>query len=104
MFPLMVRFLATLYTHQRCQIQWCNQMAEPFTVRNGVKQGGVLSPALFTVYVDELLATKTESFQYGMLYRNTFLGSFGYADDIIRTFISDIALVEGHVKSGTLFF
>ncbi len=55
MCPLMVRFLSTLYTHQRFQIQWCNHMSEAFSVSHGVKQGGVLSPVLFTMYVDELL-------------------------------------------------
>ena len=30
-------------------------MSESFTVMNGVKQGGVLSPVLFAVYTDGLL-------------------------------------------------
>ena len=80
--PLMVRFLATLYTHQRCQIQWCNQISETFTVSNGVKQGGVLSPVLFTVYVDEL-PQRLKASGMGGYIGNTFLGSVGYADDII---------------------
>ncbi len=78
----MVRFLAALYTHQTCQIQWCNQMSEAFSVSNGVKQGGILSPVLFTVYVDELLQ-RLKASGMGCYIGNTFLGSFGYADDII---------------------
>ena len=30
-------------------------MSESFTVMNGIKQGGVLSPVLFAVYTDGLL-------------------------------------------------
>ena len=30
------------------------QLLIPFTVTNGVRQGGVLSPCLFAVYLDEL--------------------------------------------------
>ena len=30
------------------------QLLIPFTVTNGVRQGGVLSPYLFAVYLDEL--------------------------------------------------
>ena len=30
-------------------------MSESFTVTNGVKQGGVLSPVIFAVYIDGLL-------------------------------------------------
>ena len=36
-------------------------MSESFTVMNGVKQGGVLSPVLFTVYTDGLLLRLQES-------------------------------------------
>ncbi len=68
--------------HQRCQIQWCNQISETFTVSNGVKQGGVLSPVLFTVYVDEL-PQRLKASGMGGYIGNTFLGSVGYADDII---------------------
>ena len=31
-------------------------MSDPFCVSSGVRQGGVLSPLLFAVYVDDLIA------------------------------------------------
>ena len=57
-------------------------VSETFGVSNGVKQGGVLSPILFAVYIDELLI-KLRSSGVGCYIGNTFLGAFGYADDII---------------------
>ncbi len=57
-------------------------MSEAFAVSDGVKQGGVLSPVLFTVYVDELLQ-RLKACGMGCYIGNTFWGSFGYADDII---------------------
>ena len=36
-----------------CQI-WGNSLSEPFHVNNGVRQGGILSPYLFNVYMDDL--------------------------------------------------
>jgi len=36
------------------QIKLGKLLSEPFRVTNGVKQGGVLSPYLFAVYLDDL--------------------------------------------------
>ena len=37
------------------QIKWGKHLSEPFHVTNGFKQGGgVLSPYLFAIYLDEL--------------------------------------------------
>jgi hypothetical protein len=37
------------------RVQWGSRISNAFTARNGVKQGGVLSPVLFSIYTDELL-------------------------------------------------
>jgi len=37
------------------QLKWGANYSSPFTVANGVRQGGVLSPYLFAVYLDEFL-------------------------------------------------
>jgi len=36
------------------QVKWGTNYSSHFTVTNGVRQGGVLSPYLFAVYLDEL--------------------------------------------------
>ena len=48
-----------------------------FTVRNGVKQGGVLSPLLFSIYTDSLLKKIEESGVGCHMF-----GALAYADDI----------------------
>jgi len=64
------------------RVQWSNSFSESFRISNGVKQGGVLSPLLFTVYIDTLLSRlKTSSL--GCHVGVEFCGAFGYADDII---------------------
>ena len=35
-------------------VKWGSTMSSKFQVTNGVRQGGVLSPLLFDVYVNEL--------------------------------------------------
>ena len=52
-----------------------------FTTSNGIKQGSILSPVLFTVYIDELLKT-LESSSYGCTIGKHYFGAMGYADDL----------------------
>ena len=37
------------------KVCWDKSLSAPFHVSNGVRQGGVLSPVLFSVYLDGLL-------------------------------------------------
>ena len=49
-----VRLLQYWYAHQTIQVKWGSSFSESFLVNNGVRQGGVLSPYLFAVYIDDL--------------------------------------------------
>ena len=53
--PLVIRLLLNMYINQSISIVWGNAISKPFRCYNGVKQGGVLSPILFSIYLDELL-------------------------------------------------
>ena len=46
--------LAYMYTMQSVRIKWGHYVSKTVTVTNGVKQGGVLSPIFFTLYMDEM--------------------------------------------------
>ena len=52
-----------------------------FKVKNGVRQGAILSPSLFCVYLDTLLSHLRDA-GVGCHIGGTFLGAFGYADDV----------------------
>ena len=55
-----------MYTNQHLKVLWNNTASRYFNTKNGVKQGGVLSPILFTVYIDELLL-RLQSSGYGCM-------------------------------------
>ena len=48
---------------------------------NGVRQGGVLSPFSFAVYLDRLLVELSKS-GVGCHWGSSFAGAFSYADDV----------------------
>ena len=53
--PLYLRFWMYSYCNQRMRVRWNSSNSTEFLLSNGVKQGGVLSPLLFSVYSDDLL-------------------------------------------------
>ena len=57
-------------------------MSVYFMAINGVKQGGVSSPVLFCLYIDDLLLTLSKS-GVGCFIGKNFVGALAYADDII---------------------
>jgi hypothetical protein len=53
-----------------------------FGISNGTRQGSVLSPAFFSVYIDDLLQ-RLRGLGVGCHIGEKFLGAAGFADDII---------------------
>ena len=80
--PLCLRFLINMYTNQKLSVRFNTASSEFFSVSNGVKQGGVLSPTLFSIYVNGLLEELQVS-GYGCKIGDVFVGCISYADDLI---------------------
>ncbi len=78
---VVIRLLLDCYTRQNLYTTWNGQISRPVTTLNGVKQGGILSPILFCVYFDELLARLTKQ-PAGCRVGRFFAGCVAYADDV----------------------
>ena len=76
-----IRIIAYWYQQQKMFIKWGNDMSELFTVTNGVRQGGILSPKLFNMYIDKLSVKLNES-NVGCCFNNFVVNHLYYADDL----------------------
>ena len=79
--PLIVRFLMAMYARQSLNVRWRNVQTSFFATTNGVRQGGVHSPLLFTAYMDGLFQRLSRT-GMGCFMGSMFLGCLGYADDV----------------------
>ena len=78
---LVRRLLLDMYTRQRMKTTWNGALSDSFGTTNGVKQGGILSPILFCLYIDELLIRINES-GLGCHIGHLSYAGLGYADDV----------------------
>ena len=76
-----VRLLTYWYSTQCMKVRWGNVSSSAFTVSNGVRQGGVLSPYLFSLYMDDL-SRKLNSVQSGCFVGSSLLNHLMFADDL----------------------
>ena len=80
--PLICHILAFMYTNQCVKLRWGHCESDCVRVSNGVKHGGILSPVLFTIYIDELLIT-LQSSGLGCYIGDLFMAALGYADEVV---------------------
>ena len=59
-----------------------NLISESFTVSNGVRQGGILSPRFFAVYIDDL-SSMLNKLGVGCYVRDILINHLMYADDMV---------------------
>ena len=79
---IFIRLLAYIYVFQSCCVDWHGTKSKPFNVACGIRQGAVLSPILFSIYIDDLFHILSSS-GFGCHINNLFYGIVGYADDLV---------------------
>ena len=90
-----VRILLFCYSKQTVYIKWGSCISVIFSISNGVRQGGILSPKLFSVYIndlsDKLIKCKVGCYMY---IDNLCMNHVMYADNICLMAPSPVALQE----------
>ena len=79
---IVVRVLVFVYEEQTGWVKLSGKRSTSFKLTNGTRQGSVLSPILFSVYLDDLLK-ELRHLQLGCHIGGYWLGGCGYADDLI---------------------
>ena len=77
-----ISLLQKWYSSQKMTVRWGDALSGEFTVSCGVKQGSLLSPHLFNLYLDEL-SYKINKCKIGCVINDRIVNHLIYADDIV---------------------
>ena len=69
------------YKNLFCRVRWDQNFSQWFHVIAGVRQGGILSPCFYCLYVDDLIS-KLHSLNVGCYVLEMFMALLLYADDM----------------------
>ena len=79
---ILVRFFMVWFCSQEFIVRWGNCLSTPFSASNGVRQGGILSPLFFNVYMDDLSTILNVS-KVGCIMNGVNYNHLMYADDLV---------------------
>ena len=79
---VVIRTLATVYEDQFAWVKWGSVRSDQFIMTTGTRQGSILSPALFLVYMDPLLK-ELRALGIGCHVAGVYMGAVGFCDDIL---------------------
>ena len=78
---IFLNIIISWYSNLLCRVRWGQSLGDWFSILAGVRQGGVLSPVLYSIYIDDLVAILSDA-GVGCHIKNTFLSILLYADDM----------------------
>ena len=73
-------------------LRWATTISPPFLVSHGVKQGGILSPMLFSVFINEISIIFNQSVIWGDIGCHL-IGHFCYSDDLFLVSLFSVGML-----------
>ncbi|KAL0830419.1 hypothetical protein ABMA28_002596 [Loxostege sticticalis] len=70
------------YANQTNFVRWADSLSEAYVLECGVRQGGLTSPKLFNLYVDDLIV-ELSSMRVGCRIDGVSINNISYADDMV---------------------
>ena len=80
--PVVIRVLAYVYMNQYGWVRWGTSSSSLMNLTNGTRQGAILSPYFWAVYLDPLLV-RLRQLGLGAYIGGLFMGAVCYADDVL---------------------
>ena len=78
---LFINIIICWYSDLQCRVRWGDTVSDWFSIKAGVRQGGVLSPDFYCIYVDEIVDILSRM-RIGCYLKDAFLAILLYADDM----------------------
>ena len=106
---IIVRLMLIMFLMQHTNVRWLGSFSRTFYLRNGCKQGAVLSAIAYCIYVNGLFEELSRN-KSGCWVGSTFLGLQGYSDDNIllapsrESLQSMLTICEKYVENHGLKF
>ena len=79
---IFVRIIMQWYATQKACVRWGSVVSDNFLITNGVRQGGILSPLFFNIYMD-CLSEYLCNTQTGCNVGGVMINHLMYADDLV---------------------
>ena len=77
-----ISFLKAVYTGTSSEVKVGEEHSKPFRVACGLRQGCILSPLLFLLYINSLISKLKEA-EFGVMCREQLKSALLYADDAV---------------------
>ena len=78
---IFLNLIMSWYSNLECRVRWGDTLSDWFSIMSGVRQGGILSPVFYCLYVDDLVDILA-SMGIGCHLKDIFLSILLYADDM----------------------